>query len=64
MRAKGHETIGLLASPAAQDGLDRCGEVVVAEQGGNAAEEAEGLGVGLEEGLLALVVEGLRVGGA
>ena len=43
VRAKRHEAIGLRAAAPAQDRLDRRGEVVVADESGDAAEEGEGL---------------------
>ena len=64
MGAKGDEAVALLTSPAAEDPLDRRAEVVVADPPENAAEEAEGLDVAFEEGLLRLAREGRDEGGA
>ena len=52
VRAQGDEAIGLDPPPSAQDLLDRRGEAVLADAVAHAAEEREGLDVGLEEGLL------------
>ena len=69
VRAQGDEAVRLLAAAAAQDLLHRRGEIVVADRAKDAAEEAEGLDVPLEEGLLRVALEaghegGARVGGA
>lgn len=53
--AEGGEGLLFLGPPPR---LDRLAEVVVPDDPGDAAEEAEGLGMPLEEGLLALVGQG------
>ncbi len=53
------EAVGFLSAATAEDLDDRGLEVVVADLGGDAAEEGEGVGVALEEGELGLPFEGL-----